>query len=225
MARPRFYRILEYPFVYNTAGMILAPGAKTLTGRVYRKLFAGSHGLVLDIGCGPRLRTPEPDGLVVGVDVNPDYLRSYTGGVVDDDPDVFIDDPGDRTRFGFRCEAEQLPFDDHLFDEVRCRAMLHHIPPDGARGIIQEGVRCLRSTGRFVIIDCIWPHNACFRPIAWLIHRCDRGEWIRSERELVALAESATRSPWETVRYTSAYNGLEELALIYEKPAALRLVA
>ena len=225
MARPRFYRILEYPLVYNTAGMLLAPGAKRLTGRVYRGLFDGSRGVVLDIGCGPRLRTPPPSGIVVGVDVNPDYLRSYTGGIVDDDPECFLEAPGSRTRFAFQCGADQLPFRSHTFDEVRCRAMLHHIPPDGARGIIQEGVRCLRSTGRFVIIDCIWPHNACFRPIAWLIHRCDRGEWIRSEGELVALAESATQSPWQSVRYTSAYNGLEELALIYEKPAALRLVA
>src|SRR5205085_6979875 len=132
-------------------------------------------------------------------------------------------DPGGRSRFAYLGGAEQLPFRDHLFDEVRCRAMLHHIPPDGARTIIREGVRCLRPAGKFVIIDCIWPRTACFRPIAWLIHRCDRGEWIRSEQELVELAESATQTPWTSLRYNSAYNGLEELALTFEKPAALRL--
>ena len=225
MARPGFYKILEYPLVYNLAGMILGPGAKRLEAKLYRRLFDGTRGLVLDVGCGPVLRTPAPDGVIVGVDVNADYLRSYTGGFVDNDPDLFVNRATDRTSFGYLGSAERLPFRDGQFDEVRCRAMLHHVPTDVAGAILREMVRCARPGGRVVIIDCVWPRVAWFRPIAWLIHKCDRGEWIRTQEQLVALAESATHARWSQLRYTSAYTGLEAVVLTLDKPALQALAA
>src|SRR5438552_828698 len=114
MARPGFYKVLDYPIVYNAVGAIIGAGGKRREGRVNRRLFGSSRGLVLDIGCGPRLRTPSPDGIVVGLDVNPAYLRSYTGGFVDDDPELFVTQPAGRTRFGYLGLAEKLPFRDGL---------------------------------------------------------------------------------------------------------------
>jgi SAM-dependent methyltransferase len=217
MARPGFYKILEYPFVYNAVNLVVGPGGKRLEGGVYRRLFKDCRGLVLDVGCGPKLRYPPPDGIVVGVDVNPAYLRSYTGGFVDDDPELFVKQPGERTRFGYLGTAENLPFPDNQFDEVRNRAMLHHLDADGAGAIVREMVRCLRPGGRAVIIDPGWPRVALLRPFAWLVHTFDRGEWIRTQEDLVHLVESATQTRWNQLRYTAAYTGLEALVLTLEK--------
>jgi SAM-dependent methyltransferase len=220
MARPGFYKILEHPFVYNAVNMVVGPGGQHLEGGVYRRLFKDCRGLVLDVGCGPRLRTPSPDGIVVGVDVNPAYLRSYTGGFVDQDSELFLTRPAGRTRFGYLGTAENLPFPDNLFDEVRNRAMLHHLDADGASVIIREMVRCLRPGGRTVIMEPVWPRVALLRPFAWLVHKFDRGEWIRTQEDLVRLAESATQTRWTQLRYTSAYSGLEAVVLTLEKPLA-----
>src|SRR6267143_948742 len=152
MARPGIYKILDYPFVYKAVNMIVGPGGKRIESKLYRRLFKGCRGLVLDIGCGPSLRTPPPDGIVVGIDINPTYLRSFTGGFVDEDLELFLKPPAGRTRFGYLGTAERLPFRDGVFDEVRNRAMLHHLPAEGASVIIREMVRCLRPGGRAVII-------------------------------------------------------------------------
>jgi SAM-dependent methyltransferase len=221
MARPGFYKILEYPFVYTAVNTIVGPGARRLEGKLYRRLFKGCRGLVLDVGCGPRLRSPSPDGIVVGVDINPAYLRSYTGGFVDEDLELFVKAPGGRTRFGYLGTAEKLPFSDGQFDEVRNRAMLHHLDADGASAIIREMVRCLRPGGRAVIIDPVWPRVALLRPFAWLVHKFDRGEWIRTQEDLVHLVESATQIGWNHLRYTSTYTGLEAVVLTLEKRAAI----
>jgi ubiquinone/menaquinone biosynthesis C-methylase UbiE len=133
---------------------------------------------------------------------------------------LFVRQPRDRTRFGYLGTAENLPFRDNLFDEVRNRAMLHHLADDGASAIVREMVRCIRPGGRAVIIEPVWPRIAVLRPFAWLVHKFDRGEWIRTQEDLVHLVESATQRRWQQLRYTSAYTGLEALALTLEKPIA-----
>jgi SAM-dependent methyltransferase len=51
--------------------------------------------------------------------------------------------------------AEALPFVDHSFDLVMCRASLHHFAdPHGA---VQQMVRVCRSGGRVVLMDLIAP--------------------------------------------------------------------
>src|SRR6516165_868330 len=105
MARPSIYRILETPWVYNLAQAMLAPGAAQIEKRVFSRLFIEQHGLILDVGCGPRPSAPLGAARGVGVDVNPEYVRQYAAGSVHTYPDVPKTHSGPRTRFGYVASA------------------------------------------------------------------------------------------------------------------------
>ena len=205
--------MLEIPWVYNLVQHLFAPGHERLQRIAFERIAFAKTGPVLEVGCGPRLKTPEVRGLVVGTDVNADYLREFTGGVIDSDPGL-IDHPGGRTRLGYVCPAHELPFADGSFAEVRCRSLLHHLPRPIAVQAIREMVRCTRPGGRVVLVDPVWPRRAWTRPFAWLIMRLDRGEWVRSAEELRALAEEACPGPWRMHRYLLSYHATEGVILV-----------
>ena len=85
--------------------------------------------------------------------------------------------------------------------------------------------RCVRPGGRVVLMDCVWPRQPLLRPIGWLIYRADRGEWMRTEEELVAIAHAAQPIGWSWFRYTVAYTGQEAIVLTYQKPLAAAAAA
>src|SRR4051794_573540 len=105
MARMRIYRILEIPWVYELVQHLFAPGHRRLQARAFKRIDFTTTGPVLDVGCGPRLKTPDAD-LVVGTDVNPDYIRQFTGGTIDVDPELVDEPPRGRTRLGYVCSAD-----------------------------------------------------------------------------------------------------------------------
>jgi SAM-dependent methyltransferase len=218
------YQLLDRPIVYNTVQFICAlPGVKRIEAKINAKLFADSQGLILDVGCGPKRRSPLPTaGKMVGIDLNPEYVRSYTGGFVDTDTDVIHSSAGDRSVLGYACSAAQLPFADGLFDEARSRAVFHHFSPDLAVDALREMVRCVKPGGRVVLMDCVWPRRPWLRPVGWLIYRLDRGEWMRTEEQLVAIAHATQPTGWSWFRYTVAYTGQEAIVLTYQKPLAAR---
>ena len=217
MIVPALYRLLENPVVYQLAQLVLAPGAAQLGTRVFQGLSTGARGPVLDVGCGPRASTPPPDGLLVGADVNPDYIRRYTGGWVDQDPDLVRTYRGPRSRLGYVCSGAALPFADEAFDEARCRTTLHHLPPSVAEGLVREMVRCTRPGGKVILIDMVWPRRPLLRPIAWVLMKLDRGGWVRSEEELVRLVQTAVPGQWRRLRYTCTYYGAEAVAFTFDK--------
>jgi SAM-dependent methyltransferase len=214
------YQLLDRPIVYNTVQFLCAlPGVKRIEARINRELFADSHGLILDVGCGPKRRSPMPArGKMVGIDLNPEYVRSYTGGFVDTDLDLIGKEDRGRSVFGYACSADRLPFADGTFDEARSRAVFHHFSPELATNALREMVRCVKPGGRVILMDCVWPRHAWMRPIGWLIYRLDRGEWMRTEEQLVAIAHAAQPSGWSWFRYTVAYTGQEAIVLTYRKP-------
>jgi SAM-dependent methyltransferase len=222
MARPSIYRILETPWVYNLAQAILAPGAAQIEKRVFSRLFIEPHGLILDVGCGPRPSAPFGAARAVGVDINPEYVRQYADGRIDTDPDLPKTHRGPRTRFGYVASADRLPFADATFDEARCQRLFHHLTPAQVIGCVGEMVRCVRPGGRVVLMDAVFPIRAWRRPVAWLLTHLDRGEWMRSEEQLLELVCAACPGPWAQQRYTCTYLGVEAVTLVLAKSAALR---
>jgi SAM-dependent methyltransferase len=200
MARPSIYRILEYPWVYNLAQRVLAPGQSRLDRRFFRYMYTQPAALILDVGCGPSLTSPSGNGRIVDTDV--DVIHSTTTP---------------RTRFGFACSAARLPFRDETFDEVRCRRLFHHLTQEQVTDTIREMARCTRPGGRIVLMDVVLPVRAWCRPVAWLMCQLDRGEWVRSEEELRQLVDAAYPGDWSLLRYTCNYLGAEALALIQVK--------
>ena len=74
---------------------------------------------------------------------------------------------------------------------------------------IREMVRCTAPGGRVILIDPVWPRHGWLRPLAWLIMKLDRGEWVRTEAELAALAEEACPGEWSMRRYLLSYHATE----------------
>jgi len=218
MKRLSLYRLLEFPLIYSLTQKLLAPGAKLLRKKQNKIIFGESRGLVLDVGCGPLLTTPNPNGIIIGVDINPLYIKKYSSIGVDRNTDGIKEYPAQETRLGIVCSANFLPFDDNLFDETRCVGLLHHLPTESALSSVKEMIRCTRSAGKVIVLDNVWPHVSLYRPIAWLTRRFDRGKWVRTEEELLKLTDTAYPGNWYYRRFTYSFSGLEVLLMIIEKP-------
>jgi SAM-dependent methyltransferase len=222
MGRPSIYRVLETPWVYNLAQAVLAPGAKQIEKRVFSRLFSEPHGLILDVGCGPRPSAPVGAAQVVGVDINPEYVRQYAGGRIDSNPDLPKTHGGSRTRFGYVASADQLPFAEGIFNEARCQRLFHHLTPRQVIGCVREMVRCVCPGGRVVLMDAVFPIRAWRRPVAWVLTHLDRGERMRSEQQLLELVCAACPGPWARQRYTCTYLGVEAVTLVLVKSGELQ---
>ena len=211
-----FYKILENPVVFRLSQGVLAPGARSRLGRRYQEVFGDSTGTILDVGCGPNLTTPRPEkGVIIGLDQNPAYVKRYAGSV-ETDPDVALLQP-DRKVVGYVGSADALPFADEVFDETRCVGLLHHLTLEQARRAVSEMCRCTRVGGRTVIFDAVLPRHPLLRPLAWALRKTDRGEWVRTEQQLVSLVRTAWPGKWSQHRFTYSYNGLESVCLLVTK--------
>lgn len=206
-------RLLEIPTVYNFSQKVLLPGAKSHLDRKFSKLFSKSSGKILDVGCGPLPNTPIPNGILVGIDSNQKYIKSYTGGYVDSQLDLQF---ADRKIFGIVANAENLPFPDHFFDEARCMGVLHHLDFESAKKAIQEMIRCTRSGGKVIVIDNVLPPSAFRNPFAWAIRKLDRGKFVRTQTELESLLRSIHQD-WEAERFTYTSTGLELMSFLTVK--------
>jgi SAM-dependent methyltransferase len=207
------YAILDVPWIYRLSQLLLAPGKPWMIQKVFRRAFARSKGRVLDLGCGPKLVSPAPRGLLVGLDIHEPYLRDYTGGFLDKDTRLIRRPPKGRDRLGYKGSVDHLPFQAGTFDEVRAIGFLHHLPEKVLKGAIREIRRCLKKGGRVVVLEDLWPKHAWTRPVAWLIRRLDRGDFMRSEEQLLDIFQKAWPGKWESERYTYTLTGTELLYL------------
>ncbi len=213
----KIYLLLEIPFIYRLAQIILAPGFQQKLQPLHQKIFSEVTSSVLDIGCGPKLTTPEPNGLLAGVDINESYIKSYSGSI-SKDAQIIFNKSTYRSRVGFVASADHLPFVDGSFDEARSNALFHHLPDKVANKTIQEMFRCVRPGGRLIIIDAVWPLKNWRRPLAWLLLRLDRGSNVRSQEEMLTVVQEACPGPWKWERHTITYVGVEFLFLQLRKP-------
>ena len=219
MSRMTLYKVLNYPFVFSLSQAFLAPGSKFFLQKQYRIVFDGSKGVVLDVGCGPSLATPMPNGFILGCDINHKYVTRYTKPVKNNRINEICGKNYKCACLGVVCAAEFLPFSDSTFDQTRCSGLLHHLPTEIAVRAIKEMLRCTRSFGKVIICDAVWPKSSICRPVAWLIQRFDRGAWVRTEKQLTNLCNTAYQGHWQHRRFTSAFTGLEEMSLTIELTA------
>ncbi|HTA77727.1 MAG TPA: methyltransferase domain-containing protein [bacterium] len=211
------YQLLEIPIVYRIVSFILGPGGAYLRGKINRKVFNPPFRKALDVGCGPLPTTPEPLELLVGLDVNEDYIKQYTGGYIDTDPSLVLNPPAARRRLGYLASATQMPFADGAFDEVRSTSFFHHMSDGESEKTLKEMFRCIHSGGRLILFDAVKPKRAWTRPVSWFVAKFDRGRYFRTEQELVALFQKALPGDWHWKRYTYTFSGLEFLCLQYVK--------
>lgn len=200
--REIIYRLLDHPTIFNLVQTIIAPGQEVLLKKQFRYIFENSKGLVLDVGCGPKAATPEPNGKMIGVDISHDYALSYSR---------------QNCQQGIAAKSEQLPFKENSFEESRCFGLLHHLTRDQARQAILELFRCTKIGGRIIIFDSIWPEVPLLRPIPWLSHRFDRGQHMLNDQGLRDLVCFKSCDLWKVHRFTYTYVGHEGLMMILKK--------
>jgi len=211
------YRLLEIPFVYRLSQVILAPGRWRLITPVFSRIFDPKTQRVLEIGCGPTPITPEPEKLLVGVDINSSYIKEYTLGFLDVDPNLIFNPPAARRRLGYLAKADKLPFQEPNFDEARSISFFHHLTDEEVILSVREMYRCILPGGRIIIFEDVWPKSGLKRPAAWLIRRFDRGGHMRHEEHLIGLFQKALPGAltWERLTYT--YTGLEYVCVQFVK--------
>jgi len=183
------------PWLYQLAQRLAAPGTnKNLRreiGRLLEKL--PPPGRCLDVGCGP-------DSVLRGFGLNPVGIDLSAARVA-----AFA-----RTGcFAVQASASALPFANESFDSVWSFGLLHHLPDESARQALIEMRRVTRRGGCIIVFDGVPPRIGCKRPIAALVRRLDRGNWMRSQESLEALLVFS--GDWQCRRLTYALTGLEGL--------------
>lgn len=205
--------------MYIISQKLLAPGSGLLLRKRYEAVLKESNGLVLDVGCGPLLTTPQPKGTIIGIYIDPLYVKQYTSVRIGTNEKNITDIAEQNRRICVVGSADKLPFNDNVFSETRCVWLLHHMPTEPALFAVKEMIRCTCLQGMVMIFDGVWPRVPLRRPLAWLTRRFDRGKWVRGQKELLELVNRAYPGNWRHSRFTYSLSGLEGLLLTVNKVA------
>lgn len=203
------YVVLDIPWVYTLSQWILAPGKKAKMASIFDRWYDREAQSVLDVACGPSPIGPLPKKELTAIDISEDYLVAYRSAVLRN---------GSPLKLQTVCtSAHQIPFPDGSFDEIRANGFLHHMDDPLALQVVAEMKRCLKPNGKLVVIEDIYPKNAFFRPIAWLIRKADRGRYMRTEGELIDILQAGAGYFLHCSRHTYTYLGTEYLVVIWGK--------
>jgi SAM-dependent methyltransferase len=93
---------------------------------------------------------------------------------------------GSRGRFDVRSISETLGYDYSDFDIVLATGVLHHLSDEGALSLFRLAKSVLRPEGVLVTLDGVYVAGQS--AIARGLLRLDRGKFVRSERDYLALA-------------------------------------
>lgn len=201
MSENIFFRLLEHTLVYQAVQVILAPGGEKYLRKQIKQLinlYPTKYDL-LDVGCGPASWLWHEGINPTGLDFSFSYACSFITH-------------GGKMAVG---SAERLPFASSTFAGVWSIGLLHHLDDKIAAQAITEMIRVCRPDRYIIIMDAVLPQKTWKRPLASLIRRMDRGQFMRHQSDLNALLPDM--SNWSTRRYTYAATGLEMLECIYHK--------
>ncbi|HLK20852.1 MAG TPA: class I SAM-dependent methyltransferase [Bryobacteraceae bacterium] len=133
---------------------------------------------LVDLGCGTgaSLRQLPADIAYVGLDLNPEYIRTAQTEF------------GDRATFLCRDLASADLSEFPPFDLAISVGVLHHLSDVQAQAMLQLARRSIRPGGRLVTMDpCYVPGQ---HPVAKFLLDHDRGEYIRNAEGYRKLLQS-----------------------------------
>lgn len=178
--------ILDTPFCYEFYHRLIGAGYRTrVLMNEYIRPKEGDR--ILDIGCGPGNMVPYlPKCGYLGFDNNESYIETA------------------RQRYGdrgdFRCERVSNHTVQELggFDIVLALGLIHHLDDSEARDLFSLGHQALKPGGRMITNDgCYRPNQSATK--RYLLSR-DRGQFVRTEQEYVALAKASFQTVTPHIR-------------------------
>jgi len=106
---------------------------------------------------------------------------SYYGLDIDEDR---VADCVQHFPEGFFCvaNASKTNFPDAFFDIILAAGLFHHVDDKLAHKILEEFSRVLKSSGKIIIVDAIWPRNI-FNIVGWIGRKMDQGDFVRHPKE------------------------------------------
>lgn len=167
--------VLEFPWAYQL--FFNAIGASERSRILVHDYVRPQPGdRVLEIGCGPGTILPFLPRLdYIGFDVSPKYIRKAAQRF---------------PKAKFICERVSqytLP-DKGYFDIVLALGIVHHLDNAEAADLFRIGSAALKPGGRMITLDGCYTPGQCGTK-RYLLTR-DRGQFIRTQQEYLALAES-----------------------------------
>lgn len=151
MENTHAYRLWQAPFAERKFAPVLAHNDLSAVRRV------------LDVGCGPGTNAGHFAGAgYLGIDSNAGCIeyakRRHKGEFLEADATRYTVAPGER------------------FDFILLNSFLHHISTPDARRLLAHLRTLLTDDGHVHIVDIVLPERS---PVARLLARLDRGEFIR----------------------------------------------
>lgn len=175
---------LVYSFFQNTIGQ-----RRDLYVSDYVKPKAGQR--VLDIGCGPADILPHfPFVDYVGVDLSAEYIDAARNR--------YSNQKTVRATFHCMNAADYVVTEPNSFDIVMANGLLHHLDDEGALGVFLIAKAALKETGYMVSFDGCYDSKQS--PLVRKILDLDRGRFVRTEHEYLALANKVFPSVKSDVR-------------------------
>lgn len=86
--------------------------------------------------------------------------------------------------------AENMSFDDNMFDRILASGLFHHVNNELLDRILKEFVRVLKPSGKLVVLDAIWPVSR-LNVIGYLTRRMDEGKHVRHYNAYMDLFEKS----------------------------------
>jgi len=161
-------KVSDNPVLFIFFRSILENDFKAIRAQIKKEMRLGKGLRTLDLGCGPGAFADAFLGDdYVGADLNQRYIEWAK-----------------RHRKGsfLTCDARAVPLPDERFDQALIFGLLHHLPDDVTRAVLQETRRLLVPGGRALVIEDI-PAVSKLNLIGHLIHHIENGEHIRPQAD------------------------------------------
>jgi ubiquinone/menaquinone biosynthesis C-methylase UbiE len=177
-------RISDHPVLFIFCRSLLENDFRAIRALIRKELRQDRLARTLDLGCGPgAFADMFHGGDYVGADMNRRYIEHARRHC----PGSFI-----------VADARKVDLPDQRFDQVLVFGLLHHLPDEDVRAVLQEVRRMLVPGGRALVIEDI-PSVSRLNLIGRLIHAVENGEHIRPPAEYRRLYQEFGRIEAEEI--------------------------